>query len=380
MAAKKKKNTKDVANEKALKDKTISPSIQSDNGVSKDLTSGKTKTAYDLSGPENKVAMKDIFHSANIFDRDEIKKHLHTKTFRFGLRDPYNTVSNTREYLFFTKPDLHIYQMDDDSAVILKNKQLVEVLKTIPFWTELKKRKNTTIRMLQNSLYPTDPFNHLLQNQVASNLDVPALSSEMIDTPTNMFGVGYSYRGSSESSDDNPEFSLEFKDNKYLDTYMFFKAYEEYEMLKHHGLIAPCKYYTINKILHDAFSIYKFIVDEDMETIIYYGKMYGVVPKSLPRDTFSSPDFTDGIKYSIDFKAAFYEDMKPDIIADFNNLSIGNYNAQPYQINPYNTVLDHADTRPAEAAYIVKDKDSPAAKLSPTGYVYKLKWRGSETV
>ena len=161
---------------------------------------------------------------------------------------------------------------------------------------------------------------------------------------------------------------------------MFFKAYEEYETLKHHGVIAPSKYYTVNKILHDQFAIYKFIVDEDMETIIYYGKMYGVVPKSLPRDVFSNPNFDNGISYSVDFRAAFYEDMRPDIIADFNNLSLPYYNAQPYQITPHNRVLDHADMRPARAAYIVKETDTEAAKASPIGYVYKLKWRGDDVV
>ena len=161
---------------------------------------------------------------------------------------------------------------------------------------------------------------------------------------------------------------------------MFFKAYEEYETLKHHGVIKPSDYYITRKILHDQFSIYKFIVSDDMETIVYYGKMYGVIPKSLPRDVFSSPTFDSGLSYSIDFKAAFYEDMKPDILADFNKLSGPLYNSQAYQINPYNQILNRADTRCAKAAAVIKDTTSAAALASPTGYVYKLKWRGSDRV
>ena len=92
-----------------------------------------------------------------------------------------------------------------------------------------------------------------------SNLSIPSISSESIETPVNMYGVGYSYRGSSEASDDNPTFSLEFKDTKYLDVYMYFKAYEEYETLKHHGVIKPSDYYIVNRILHEQFCIYKFI-------------------------------------------------------------------------------------------------------------------------
>lgn len=369
--------TKDVGRNRTNTDEVISgkpiPKNHDDGGASKALTGDDI-----LKGISNKAhvmnsdLIKSARHGANLFDRNEIKTALHDKTFRFGLADPYGSISTAREYLFFTKPDLHILQMNDNGT--LANENLNSTLADIPFWVDLwNTRKNTTIKSLQIST-GTDPFNHLLQNQVISNLDVPALSSEMIDTPTNMYGVGYSYRGSSESSDDNPEFSLEFKDTRYLDTYMYFKAYEEYQTLKHHGVISPSKYYTVNKILHDQFAIYKFLVDEDMETIIYYGKMYGVAPKSLPRDVFSNPNFDNGISYAIDFKAAFYEDMRPDILADFNKLSVGLYNTLPYQITPHNRILDHADMRPAKAAYVVRESNP----LSPTGYVYKLKWRGSD--
>lgn len=355
------------------------PSYHDDGGASSILTGADIlNSIVDKSGMRDSDMLKSAYHSVNIFTKNEIKTNLYNKTFRFGIPNPYDAVSVTREYLFFTKPDLHILKMNDNGT--LESENLNPVLGDIPFWVDLwNSRRETTIKSLQIST-GSDPFNHLLQNQVISNLDIPGLSAEMIDTPTNMYGVGYSYRGSSEASDDNPEFSLEFKDGRYLDVYTFFKAYEEYETLKHHGVIYPSKFYTVNKILHDQFAIYKFLVDEDMETIIYYGKMYGVTPKSLPRDVFSNPNFDTGLSYSIDFKAAFYEDMRPDILSDFNNLSVNLYNSQPYQITPYNSVLDHPDMRPAKVAYVVKDTTSAAAIQSPTGYVYKLKWRGSDKI
>ena len=70
--------------------------------------------------------------------------------------------------------------------------------------------------------------------------------------------------------------------------------------------------------------------------------------------------------------------MKPEILADFNELSATLYNKQPYQINPYNIVLGHADMRMAKAAAVIKDTTSATAQISPTGYVYKLKWRGGD--
>lgn len=334
-------------------------------------------TFNQITDPTNSIS-KVLYHGANLYSRNEIKNRIYNQTFRYGMANPYGAISTGREYLFFTKPDLNIYYTD--SAGNSTGNTLQPFLETVPFWVDLKNNRNNTIRCLQYSRNKEDPFNHLLQNTVISNMDIPTLQAETIDTPQNMYGVGYSYRGSSESSDDCPEFSLEFKDSRYLDVYMFFKAYEEYETLKHHGVIKPSDYYITRKILHDQFAIYKFIVDDDMETIIYYGKMYGVIPKSLPRDVFSSPTFDSGLSYSIDFKAAFYEDMKPDILADFNKLSASLYNSQIYQINPYNQVLGRADTRCAKAAAVIKDTTSPTALQSSTGYVYKLKWRGSDQI
>ena len=325
---------------------------------------------------------QNIMHYSGLYQRTQLNTF--TKTHRFGNMNPYGALSTGREFLFFTKPDLHIIERSDSGII---TNTLNPALANIPFWIDLFTYRKHAIALLQNSYEPpgtnmkkADPFNHLFQNNCISNLEIQALSAEMIDTPQNIYGVGFKYRGSSEASDDGPEFSLEFKDNRWLDVYSVFKAYEEYETLKHHGVIRPYIYYITNKIIHDQIAIYKFIVDEDMESIIYYGKMYGVVPKSLPRDVFGNPNFDNGLSYSIDFSAAFYEDMNPNIIADFNALSKPWYDSCKYEIGIYNQDLDRVDRRAALAAYIVKDTESKTAQRSTTGYVYKLKWKGNDTV
>ena len=98
------------------------------------------------------------------------------------------------------------------------------------------------------------------------------------------------------------------------------------------------------------------------------------MPKSLPRDVFSNASFDNGLSFSIDFKAAFFEDMKPDIIADFNALSAPYYNTLPYQIDIYNNVLGRVDNRAAKAAYV----ERCTSQINPNQYNLKLRWRGSE--
>ena len=322
-----------------------------------------------ISGAKKIEYYRDIRRNHKMYD----DLNVIDKTYRFGFFDPDNAITTTREYLFFTKPDLNILKRDDISGAV-NSGALADGIDSIPFFQSLFQSRKKIIKTLQSSYGTNDPFNHLLQNMVISNLDIPSLSAETIDNATNAYGVGYSYRGSSESSDDNPTFSLEFRDNRSLDVYYFFKAYEEYETLKHHGIVRPWLKYIEDKILHDQFSIYKFLVDEDMETILYYGKYYGVMPISLPRDTFSSSNFDSGLSYSIDFKAAFYDDMKPEILYDFNEIAGDFYDKQKYVVTPYNTVLDQADMRPATAAFITAEQNSNRT----SGYDFKLKWKGRD--
>lgn len=375
-----------------------------DNNVSKQINSA-LKNHYNMTQTgaykegvftdikENSNPYKTLMRQNNIYKAGELD--LYNKTYRFGYFEPA-PLSKVKEFLFFTKPDLHIFGHEGGKLYpgSYDMNKMASSLASIPFWNSLKRNNLRTISALQSSLpkslggNPDDHFNHLLQNQCISNLEIPSLSSDMVETATNMYGVGFSYRGSSEASDDKPSFSLEFKDNKYLDVYYYFKAYEEYETLKHHGVIAPFTHYIENRVIHDQMAIYKFLVDEDMETILYFGKMYGVVPKSLPRDIFSGTSFDNGISYSIDFEAAFYEDMKPEIIRDFNALSYNYYNTRKYRIDIYNNQLDAVDMRAAKAAYVevISNLDvnnvanANFIRRSPSGFVYKLRWRGDDVI
>lgn len=323
----------------------------------------------------NQSAFASLRHYNGLYYSNEID--LYNQMYRFRILNPDTAVSNFKEVLFFTKPDLSILTRGDDMGDYpsLTN-DLEEALAIRPFWTELNSSMKNTIRMLQGSLDRYDPFNRLLQNTVTSSIDIPALESEAVETASNMYGVNLSYRGSSEASDDSFSFSLEFRDTRWLDVYYFFRAYEEYETLKHHGLVAPWKPYIEQKILHDQFSIYKFLLDDDMETIRYYAKYYGVYPTSLPRDTFSQSSFENGITYNINFKAAFYEDMNPEILYDFNDLTDVIWREGLYDIEVYNSTLDRVDTRSATAARIVKVSNDS----NPKGFEYKLKWKGDKEI
>lgn len=310
----------------------------------------------------NKDYWSKIRRQEGLFDRLEID--IYNEYHRFGLFNPYEALSDTREFLFFVKPDLHI--MDGKTGA------LNDDLKNNPFFIELVKKYPDVIPQLQ---YSADKFNNplslMLSNNVMSTLDVPSLSANTIDNPSNIYGTSYEYRGSSESGDDNFDFALEFEDTKHLDMYMYFKAYEEYETLKRHGRVSPPIEYIQNKILHDQMGIYKFLVGEDGETIVFYAYYCGVMWKSLPRDVFSNNSFTDGLRYSIDGKAAFVEDMNPLIISDFNTLTSSYRNSHTSSdLSIYDSSNDRTSMEPAKSAYITKHIDTMSGREK-----YKLKWR-----
>lgn len=343
-----------------------------DNGTSDRLRYRRIDNdPIDAIGNEQNENYRGMYHAAGLYRRDEID--LFSGRYRFGVVNPYESLGNCKQYLFFTKPDLNIYPRDDDTGI--PSSSLHSYLATDSFWTELERKYPQILQNLQLSLNPKDPFNHLLGNMVQSNMEVPSMSADMVETPNNMYGVGYQYRGSSEAGDDSFDFSLEFKDTRYLPVYKYFSAIEEYQKAKHHGRIRPWIPYIEDKILYDQIAVFKFLVDEDGETIVYYGKAYGVKSKNLPREIFSNDTFDNGISYSIDFNAAFYRD-KPFVLNEFNNLSRDYYNSLPYEIGIHNTVLDRPDNRVAKAAYVVEEKSS----IAPGGKVYKLKWRGDAKV
>ena len=352
----------------------------------------------DFSSSTETEPHKEFYHESNLFTRNELYKGIFDQRYRYGVLNPYDSLTTSREILFFTKPDLNLIKSSKNQGdpSLYESSGLHKTLANYGFFRELKTYMPEILWSLQSSATEdNNPFINLLGNMVQSNLDLPATSADMIETPSNIYGVSYKYRGSSEAGDDNHTFSLEFKDTKYLPVYRFFKAYDLYEILKHHGSIAPVNYYITNKILHDQYSIYKFILDEDMETILYYAKYYGVKSVNLPRDVFNTTTFDNGISYSIDFDAAFVEDMNPQILQDFNFLAYNYWSSLPQDIPVFNLNTGKVDMRSAKCAIVChevrgairghiigtgNDYINPYNQATFKTTAYKLKWKGDKTV
>lgn len=285
----------------------------------------------------SKQVSDDMLNSKGIYSRKDINDARWNRFSRFGrVLDPYGKLNPCREYLFFVKPDLHIcvpsgkstsdsiYKISGASSNATYKRNgltLNPQLTNNPYFKDIIASHPGVIKELQYSVNPSEPFSHLLSFTCSSFLPLDSSEASTLDNPATIFGTSYDYIKDSEASDEKYSFQLEFVDDSYLNTYHFFKGYSEYHIARKTGLVTPpsMNYYKYKR-LHNTMGIYKFIVAEDMETIIYWAYLWGVYPKSCPRDAFQDPTFSDGLTFSVSFDAAFIEDMNPTILEQFNKL------------------------------------------------------------
>ena len=301
----------------------------------------------------------ELMHSRGIYSKSDIKDAKFNKYSRFGrILDPYGRVNGGREYLFFVKPDLHIvvpygkstsdtlYTMggfQKTNTIAGNGYRLNPQLANNSYFVGLLNTNPEIIPEIQKSATASvDPFSHLLSFSVNSALPLDSSNSQTMDNPATIYGTAYKYLQDSEASDENYSFSLEFVDDKSLSTYQFFKAYSEYHIARKSGLVTPpsLDYYKYKR-LHNTMGIYKFIVDEDMETLIYWAYLWGVYPTSCPRDAFQDASFSDGLTFSVSFDAAFIEDMTPAILSQFNYLMMKVLNKNGINKNDWLPVVKH---------------------------------------
>lgn len=385
--------------------KSKSSSTGSNSGSKKDSSStattvvvNKKVTNIQYAGKNVKIAkptsVNDIINykeqmmASGLYSREQLVDRRYDKYFRYGHIDPYYNIANTREYIFFTKPNLNIMSTTHNA---LKGE-----LKEYPFFQEMYNRYRPVLSQLQHHKNDTSFLSPLLSYHVDSNLDMPSITAKDIDGPETIYGIGVNYRGEGRTSDFNNDFSLQFKDDKLLTCYRFFKAWEEYERLKKKGIVAPPNTaYITNKILHDQIGIYKFVVGEDGKELIYYAYACGCYPKNVPRDSFT--ELKENPVYSIDWHAFKIYDMDPRILYNFNRVCGIDRAGSNYSSGLLNSSLassaykslkgnntstnkigrssigqlgNQSDMELMDVPFIYRTKDP----MHPSGYSYQLLW------
>ena len=248
----------------------------------------------------------------------------------FNRMDPFFQIGTTREYIFFVKPDLHIFNLDKST--------FFEPISRNPFFVDLRYRGGNSgrymkvLKNLQKSAADNGdscPFIRAFTNKIRSSVDLPDIQASDQETATNQFGTRITYRKSSIASDEGFDFTTEFEDNKFLEIYTWFKAYDEYERMKYKGYIkidnsqecSRWREYAQYKILHDQMAMFKIIVGANGTDILYFARIVGVYPKSVNRSAFSELPQDGKLKITATWHGAFIDDLTRDTITHFNHLS-----------------------------------------------------------
>lgn len=311
-------------------------------------------------------------YSSNLFFDKSIDWY--SKINRYGWIDPFSTDRVTREFLFFTKPDLNLFDNN-----VASPSELIDELYQNTFFREVAARSPNVLTQLTKSVPDPDgrnnPFMYLLSNAVTSKLDLPSISAESQESTQNIMGTSIQYRGNSLKSDNGYDFSLSFTDTAYLEVYTLAKCYDEYMRLLRLGYCAPKQEYITARIIPEQFSIYKFLVGSDGETIMYYAKLTGCYFTDVPRSDMGDPG--DEIKFSLSFHAQFVEDMNPHILEEFNKVASSCYHYSNSYMEVYQN--GYVNNRWARFPAIVKgyaasDKYGKRVARRHVAYDYFLKW------
>ena len=228
-------------------------------------------------------ALRRTLRANGFFMPDDMK--MNDAFYRYPRADPYNYVDGAREYLFFTKPDL---------PLLNTNGNLIYPANQVAYFSDLFDstgyRKSVFGNLCQSYGYGHNcPFMRILSNRKASNMDIPDIQVDELETAVNMFGTKILYPKSSLASDEGVDFSIDFEDTRFTEVYHLWKVYDIYRQLKWEGLLGPSiqagredvkddaydkRYanFTYYKLLYDHFSVFKFLVGTDGETILYMAK------------------------------------------------------------------------------------------------------------
>lgn len=322
-----------------------------------------TETVNDMTTDSSQLSR--LLRANGVFNRSDFS-HDFDRFYIFPRNDPYKMLGTTREYVFVTKPDLHIFNNSDTGTL---NPELSQD----PFFVMLMDMgyNDTVLKSLEYSCAANMPFVPILSNYKTSNLELNSINAEDVETATNMYGTKLSYRSSSYRSDEYTDFSIEYKDNKYLDCYLWFKAYDVYEKRKAEGKISPThEEYAIYKILSDQMTIFKIVVGEDGETIVFWSCMWGCYPKTVPRETFSDLPADGQLKFTVQWHCAFQDDMDPLILTHFNKLCAMQAGSTPIGMDLYDSEIHAVTGELARCPYIAGPVSTP---LSPYKH-YMLRW------
>lgn len=231
--------------------------------------------------------------------------------FRIPSGEPF--ISNVA-YIFFTRPDLNF------SPENFNNSQFLSVLNSDNLGRKILSSLSTSYQGQGQNI--NGPFIKLLSNTV-TNFETKDTSLKTLENHENWFGLKMvsPYNYFDQIGSDGVTFSFEEYEDLRVTTLI--KTWVEYMAGVKSGLFTPSERNRSEKIFDYMSSIYYFLTGVDGHTIKYFTKLTGCYPVNIPYSSFSweKGGSTELRKLSVTFNYQIKEDMEPEILQDFLDIS-----------------------------------------------------------
>ena len=256
-------------------------------------------------------------------------KHL-THINRFHL-PTNNSGLATKSFIFITRPDLNLYHESEDGSSI-NTWAMNPDLKRLPGFKYIARMRGTPDApgigtKIMNSLEywglneNTTPWLSVLSNQAAGY--------SVIDRELDITEMGETFHGNKVIYAE-PTFKhkiggtvqIPFIERRDLTLYYTLRMWVEYIQAVSVGFCSPRLCHKRDFELDYAVSLFYITTDETMENILYWEKLTGLIPLTVPDSFFewSEGNGAREMRYSINFAYSFRTVMDELHLAEINNL------------------------------------------------------------
>ena len=290
---------------------------------------GKAEYDYTISVQRDILdSIKAIKKNLNIpsaYTRLELNKLFHTKFNRFRVQYPDYFMNNTLGYVFFTRPDLNLFQSaTTQSTASSIDSELHDQVASDPQLYYIMQANAETAKTLTKSYDSTHHFNPLLSNTIMS-LDVSDESIDTLETGETFTGFKTQYAKSNIRSMTAGTISITFPEAYNMALTHLHQLWCAYESGVYRGLLKPKDQYIYGKELDYACDIYYFLVDAEDMIIRYWCKYTGCFPLNVNKSIFSYSGESQINHPNLNVSYAYFarEDMSLMNLYEFNNNSGG---------------------------------------------------------
>lgn len=294
-------------------------------GDGKEIVSVDYKFTIDEDIKKAIKVIKEVMNVPTAYTRDNLNIWAHRRFNRFRMGFPDVLLKNTTAAIFFTRPDLNIFNKGSSivNSQIMADPRDYYILKNdIDLGRALVADGggSTDANSTTKSPLRIHNFNPFLSN-FAQSLEIQDDSVDTIETGETFTGFKMQYSKHNNKSVTAGQMSIKFAETFNLGVTNMHQLWVDYQSNVYKGVYSPKIEHIWRKELDYACDIYYFLLDQDGETILFWSKYYGCFPVNVPKSTFSydSGSQVSFPEVSVTYNYIYKSDLNPRTLVEFNH-------------------------------------------------------------